>query len=83
MNDAALTESRDAERDFEEAVTQLEQDNKSQFFKGVGVLILFLAACGGFVGGVLWAADKVSQEVKTSFGDPSDETLSSRPGFSP
>jgi len=83
MNDTTLTESKDVERDFEEAVAQLEQDSKSQFFKGVGILILFLAICGGFVGGALWAADKVSHEVKTSFGEEDYETLSTRQGIRP
>jgi hypothetical protein len=83
MNDTALTDSKNAEKDLEEAVVQLVNDSRNQTFKGTGILILFLAACGGFLGGIFWAADKVNQVVKTSFGDPENEALPARTSISP
>ena len=71
MNDQALTDSKNAEREYQEAEAQLDRDLRSQKYKGVGTLLLFMVAIAGFLGGIFWATDKVNQDIKTSFEDPS------------
>lgn len=73
MNEQALNDARERQRELDAAKAVLAKDSKSQTFWGVALLLVMLTSCLGFVGGALWISNKIGVQFKVYMDGTFDE----------